>query len=142
MTDTNPKHAELVRDRGGPEDPTVRDSRKATKRPDSGDAFLPDPIAEGGHGPLPADDAEWFAEEYIASATTGEPIMEDARDEVVDEEDGGPFLELSVEPEEEIPDTIPTPTDADLVEASRDVDRESASRRNPRSRHIKRPSPL
>jgi hypothetical protein len=129
--DTKPKHAELVRDRGGPEDPTIREARKAATRPDNGDAFLPDPMAHGRRGPLPADDAEWFAEEFIASATTGEPIAEDARDEVADDEDGGPFLELSTE--EDVPDTIPEPSS---------LDDEVASSRNLRSRQLKRPAPM
>ena len=58
-------------------------------RRDDADAFLPDP-AEGNK--LSADDAESFAEEFIASATTAEPVQQEAEDEVVDEEQGGPFL--------------------------------------------------
>lgn len=102
--DTNPKHAERIRDLGGPEDPTLRASRKAAKRADDGEAFLPDPYAEGGrHAPLTEDDAESFGEEFIAAATTGEAVAEDARDEVSEEEDGGPFLLL--EPAEEVAET-------------------------------------
>lgn len=40
------------------------------------------------------DDVESFAEEYIAAATSCEFVGEDARDEMVVEELGGPFLEL------------------------------------------------
>jgi hypothetical protein len=63
-----------------------------SSRSDDGNAFLPDTV--GQHRSLPADDAESFAEEFIASATTGEPVGEDARDEVVDDEEGGPFIVL------------------------------------------------
>jgi hypothetical protein len=71
---------------------------KRSKRPDDGDAFVPDPL-EGEH--IHADDAESFAEEFIASALLGEPVEEDARDEVVAEEQGGPFLIESAEEEAE-----------------------------------------
>ena len=77
---------------------------KEHKHPDSGDAFLPDATRE--HMPIPAADAESFAEEFIASATAAEAVQEDARDEVVDEEQGGPFL---IEDESEEPDTVPDP---------------------------------
>jgi hypothetical protein len=148
--DTKAKHAELVRDRGGPEDPTIRDARKSAARPDSADAFLPDPMAGGGHGPLASDDAEWFAEEYIASATTGEPIMEDARDEVSEEEEGGPFLVLEAEDD---PELLPAPGEGlierdEAAEASAardaraDIDPNAAPRRNLRARHLRRPAPF
>ncbi len=79
---------------------------------DDGDAFLPD--ATRGHGHLP-DDAEADAEEFVAQATSAEDVGADARDEWVDEELGGPFLELRVNPElvklassedDEVPDTL------------------------------------
>ena len=63
-------------------------------RSDDGNAFLPDlASSEPGHTSS-ASDAEYFGEEYIGSATTGESQSETARDEVVDEEDGGPFIVL------------------------------------------------
>lgn len=77
-------------------DPTVREARSSANRPDDGEAFVP----ERG-GPLTADDAESFAEEYVASATTGQSIVEDARDEIAEEEVGGPFVEIESEGEEE-----------------------------------------
>lgn len=77
---------------------------KDHKRPDTADAFLPDTVEE--HKPIPSWDAESFAEEFIASATAAEPVQEDARDEVVDEEQGGPFL---IEDDSEEPDTVPEP---------------------------------
>lgn len=59
-------------------------------RPDDGDAFVPDP--QGRPGPLPSDDAESFAEEFIATATSAEQVDMDAQDEFVEEEVGGPFV--------------------------------------------------
>ena len=85
-----PATTELTKD-----DPTVRARRKAMNRPDDGEAFLPDPTRRGAH--ITANDAESFGEEFVASATAGEPLHMDAADEVVDEEEGGPFLELDSE---------------------------------------------
>jgi hypothetical protein len=97
--ESKPKHAP-----GGsnvpnrtPEDPTVRARRAAIHRRDGGDAFLPDPTRTGL--PVNATDAEFFGEEFVASATTGEPQHMDAADEVLDSEDGGPFLELDASEE-------------------------------------------
>ncbi len=59
---------------------------------DAGDAFLPD-VART-HERLVDDEAESFAEEFIAEATSAEYVGEDARDEMVAEELGGPFLTL------------------------------------------------
>jgi hypothetical protein len=42
-------------------------------------------------------EAEADAEEFIGSATMGESVSEDARNEVVDEEEGGPFMLLDEE---------------------------------------------
>jgi hypothetical protein len=75
----------------------IRDARAAAHRPDGGEAFLPDPSNTDKHNPLAATDGESFAEEFIASATGGEPVEMDAQDEVVEEEWGGPFLELEAE---------------------------------------------
>jgi hypothetical protein len=72
----------------------VREARAAAHRPDNGDAFLPDPTAKSEHGVLTSTDVEFFAEEFIASATAGEQVEMEAGDEVVEEEWGGPFLEL------------------------------------------------
>ncbi len=77
------------------QDPTVRAARQR-RRLDSGDAFLPDPT-EGGAERYPKNDAEGFAEEYVASATTGESVEMDAQDEVVEEEIGGPFVDVEEE---------------------------------------------
>lgn len=83
-------------------DPTVRDARVAMNRPDDGEAFLPDPSRRGAH--ITANDAESFGEEFVASATAGEPQHMEALDEVGDDEDGGPFLEL--DSDEEIPEAV------------------------------------
>ncbi len=83
------------------------------RRLDDADAFVPDAVSE--RRPIPADDAESFAEEFIASALTGEPVMQDAADEVVDEEQGGPFILLDDEAklphreDDEDPPTRPDP---------------------------------
>ncbi|MEA2752369.1 MAG: hypothetical protein QOI41_6512 [Myxococcales bacterium] len=78
----------------------VRDARAASQRPDDGTAFLPDPTDGGRHTVAQMADGESFGEEYIASATAGEPVDMDAQDEVVEEEWGGPFLELDSEGED------------------------------------------
>lgn len=62
------------------------------ERLDGGDAFVPD-VARN-HERLVDDEAESYAEEFIAEATSAEYVGEDARDEMVAEELGGPFLEL------------------------------------------------
>ena len=85
-----PATTELTKD-----DPTVRARRQAMNRPDDGEAFLPDPTRRGAH--ITANDAESFGEEFVASATTGEPLHMEAMDEVVEEEEGGPFLELDAD---------------------------------------------
>lgn len=84
----NPKHTERER---------VREARAASQRPDDGAAFLPDPTARAKHTVASMADGESFGEEFLASATAGEPVEMDAQDEVVEEEWGGPFLELEAE---------------------------------------------
>lgn len=61
------------------------------ERPDGGDAFMVDP----GQGPAVAPDdlAELAAEEFLASALSGEEVAYDDRDRVEPEEYGGPFVE-------------------------------------------------
>jgi hypothetical protein len=61
-------------------------------RKDDGNAFLPDP-QQGGRARTSDDLAEVLGEEYVSSATAGEDVNEDVRDEVVPEELGGPFVE-------------------------------------------------
>jgi hypothetical protein len=76
-------------------DAMVRARRHVMHRSDDGEAFLPDPSRPGAH--KTAGDAESFGEEFVASATGGEPLHMDALDEVVEEEEGGPFLLLDTE---------------------------------------------
>jgi hypothetical protein len=66
-----------------------------TTRVDDGTAFLPDMVADPEPGTTSsAADAEFFGEEYIGAATTGQSQSQAASDEVVDEEEGGPFIVL------------------------------------------------
>jgi hypothetical protein len=64
--------------------------RKRLVRSDDGTAFFPDP----GQGPAVAPDdlAEELAEEFLASALAGHGQAADAYDQIVDEEEGGPFI--------------------------------------------------
>ena len=94
--DKKPKHPPSAPSVDRPADPTVR-ARRVAERPDDGDAFLPDPTKPGVR--VPETDAEMFGEEFVASATTGEPQHMEALDEVIDDEEGGPFLELDTESE-------------------------------------------
>lgn len=66
-------------------------------RPDGGEAFIHDP----GSGPARTRDelAEMVAEEYVASAISGEEVMFSDRDETAPEEYGGPYTEEQIPPE-------------------------------------------
>jgi hypothetical protein len=66
-------------------------------RPDSGDAFLPDP----GDGPARIKDdlAEEMAEEFLAGATGSEETLGDDGEGEVSEEMGGPFVYTSAREE-------------------------------------------
>jgi hypothetical protein len=81
-------------------------------RPDDGEAFLPDP--EQG-GPARADDdlAEELAEEFVRSATSAEEAAADARDELLPEELGGPFVEVPASDEFDRKPDASNPTDAE-----------------------------
>lgn len=74
---------------GGVE-PRAFEPRAAT-RSDDANAFLPDP--DGGPAHTNDDLAESLAEGYIASATSGEDMNDEALDQIVPEEIGGPFVE-------------------------------------------------
>jgi hypothetical protein len=119
-----PVPTELTKD-----DPTVRARRHAMNRPDDGEAFLPDPTRRGAH--ITANDAESFGEEFVASATTGEPQHMDAADEVVEEEEGGPFLMLDDE-------ASATGEDGDEVNVLTGEEREVSL---PRQRNVRRSLP-
>jgi len=90
--DSKPRPPKPVRIGLTKDDPTGRARGKATHRPDDGEAFLPDP--SGRHAHDTSSDGESFGEEFVASATGGEPVNMDAADEVSDDEDGGPFRGL------------------------------------------------
>jgi hypothetical protein len=65
---------------------------------DAGDAFVPD--YRKGFVASTDGDAEAFGEEFIASATSAEPVAEDARDEIVADELAGLSFE-SIEEEDD-----------------------------------------
>jgi hypothetical protein len=76
-------------------------------RPDDGNAFLPDPggnqsIDDNERRKLLGNDAEEMAEEFLVSATSAESIHSDANDEVIDDEEGGPFIIL--DPSAQLPE--------------------------------------
>jgi hypothetical protein len=87
----------------------MREARAASHRPDDGTAFLPDPTGSPSYDVASMADGESFGEEFVASATAGEPVEMDAQDEVVEEEWGGPFLELDAESEASAGEAIPEP---------------------------------
>jgi hypothetical protein len=76
--------------------PAQRDARvkrravRASTRTDDANAFIPDP----GEGPARTSDdlAEVLAEDFIASATSGNEVLEDDLDQTLPEELGGPFV--------------------------------------------------
>jgi hypothetical protein len=95
----------------------VKTSRPPKSRllpPDSGEAFLPDPR---GGAPARSRDAfaETLAEEYVSNATNAEEMTEDARNALLSEELGGPFVEVAAE--EEFADTVDETNPADTEPA-------------------------
>ena len=83
----------------------------ARGRSDTADAFLPDP----GDGPVAFTDdlAEMRGEGFLRSATSGEDLEEEASDEVVPEELGGPFLETNASDEFALGTDESNPEDAE-----------------------------
>jgi hypothetical protein len=65
-------------------------SAHAHRRPDDGNAFIPDP----GTGPARSRDdlATELAEEFLASAISGDDVAQDEMNQEVPEEEGGPFV--------------------------------------------------
>jgi hypothetical protein len=78
-----------------PSGEAAREYRRAAERPDDANAFIPD--TTGQSRPLAAADAESLAEEFIGAATGGDSVTQDAEDEVVEEEEGGPYTLLDDE---------------------------------------------
>lgn len=68
----------------------ARNPKRKSVRPDGGDAFLPEPASGTFVRIL---DAESAAEEFIATITSGDSVIEDARNELSIDEFGGPFVE-------------------------------------------------
>lgn len=68
-------------------------------RDDDGHAFVPDPSDHAERRGRKDDLAEELGEEFIASATSGEEVAMDTRDDSVPEETGGPFLVVDGERE-------------------------------------------
>jgi len=66
---------------------------------DGGDAFVPD--YRKGFVASADGDAEAFGEEFIAAATSAEPVAEDARDEMLADELSGLSVESVDEDEDE-----------------------------------------
>jgi len=85
--------------------------RPDKRRTDDADAFIPDP--EGGRARTSDDLAETLAEDFVASATSGESVNEDVFDSVVPEESGGPFVETTSDEEFAQGTDESNPADAD-----------------------------
>jgi hypothetical protein len=68
----------------------ARETKHRFHRRDRGDAFLPD-SASGSF--ISVHEAESAAEEFIASVTSADYILEEARNELTIDELGGPFVE-------------------------------------------------
>lgn len=79
--------------------PKMRASKRRPFRRDGGDAFLPDP-ASGRF--ISSPEAESVAEEFIASVTSADFVLEDARNELSSDELGDMFFEEEDEEEFEL----------------------------------------
>lgn len=80
----------------------ARGRRKAVRRSDDADAFMPDP--DGGPARAPDDLAEELAEEFVLAATSGEDAGTAMGDAMTDDEVGG-LLVAAGDPEEFADDT-------------------------------------
>ena len=79
----------------------MRSIKRRPFRRDAGDAFLPDP-ASGTFVSMSAstvndDEPESMAGEFIASITSADCVVEEARNELSMDEIGGPYIEESDE---------------------------------------------
>ena len=79
-----------MRTKKAPAREVTRTPHERHVRKDDGNAFFPDP----GEGPAHTSDglAQELAEEFLIGATSGEQVAEDALNEQVTEELGGPFV--------------------------------------------------
>src|SRR5262245_11455675 len=84
----------------GVEDAMTQPNKKRAgpRRPDDGEAFLPDPTTTG-KARTEDDLPETLAEEFVQSATSAEEVAEDIRDGFYAEEVGGPFIQQQLPPE-------------------------------------------
>lgn len=73
---------------------------KRLPRPDDAYAFVDD--IGISHERVADDEAESFGEEFVATVTSGDNAFEAARDELVDEELGGPFFDFRVIDDDEL----------------------------------------
>lgn len=96
---------------GDPNDRTLKvfDPHRQ-ERSDSADAFIPDP----GEGPAVVDEelAESMAENFVRAATSTGETDEQSRDELTEEELGGPFVQTSAAEEFAIDDADDLPPDS------------------------------
>lgn len=106
-------------------------------RSDTADAFFRDP----GEGPARAPDdlAEELAEAFLSSATTGQEQGEEAHEQFVDEEIGGPFVVSSAGKEfgydydaSNIPGTQPEAYPTTAGSPGDEQDEDAADARTPR----------
>ena len=99
---------------GGRPEPEAEHPRRDVEmarvmRADSADAFIRNP--DDGDVQVDDDLVETLAEEFVHAATSGENQAEEALDQMVPEEIGGPFVETSAE--EEFADDIDESNPAD-----------------------------
>jgi hypothetical protein len=81
-------------------------------RMDDGNAFIPDPQTGPAHS---RDDlAEMVAEDFLSSATSGEEVGEEVRNQVVPEELGGPFVPSNADDELAEGTDAANPADAEV----------------------------
>lgn len=87
----------MAKTRPTPQGEGKHPDEQSVERRDSGAAFMDDP----GSGEALIDDdlAETLAEEFVRAATSGEDTTEEALDQFVSEEIGGPFVETSASEE-------------------------------------------
>jgi hypothetical protein len=78
---------------------SVASTRSRARRSDEGSAFLPDPYDGAGAKARVGDElAEVLAEDYVASATTAEEVMEDGEEEFAIEPDASNPIDANREP--------------------------------------------
>lgn len=78
----------------------LRTNKRRPFRRDAGDAFLPDPASGtfiSAASTLNDDEPESMAGEFIASITSADCVVEEARNELSMDEIGGPYIEESDE---------------------------------------------